>query len=354
MGMTYYQVFTGKDSLYPTPDTKVKIVQITDGTSNTGLVFEAKDPVIWTKPEDLVLPKEGGKMPELGPMFKDGMNVAYCDGSVHWLRRDIDPKTLRALITPNGGEVIDEKKLEPPAAKQPDPPKPPPPAKEPAPQKKDALRALDENNLKRIGLAMQDFHDTYDAFPAKALYSKDRKRPLLSWRVTILPFIEQKSFLSPRGYTSPYIELYNQFKLDEPWDSEHNKKLIAKMPSIYEPVGMGKIKEGMTHNVVFTGPNTVFEENKQTSITMVADSAGTSNTALVFEARDAVIWTKPDDLVFPKEGGKMPEVGGMFKDGMHVLFCDGSVQWVRRDIDAAALRLIVNPLRETTLEAGKK
>ena len=58
--------------------------------------------------------------------------------------------------------------------------------------------------------------------PPPAIYSKDGK-PLLSWRVAVLPYIEQGP-------------LYNQFKLDEPWDSAHNKKLLALMPKLYEPV----------------------------------------------------------------------------------------------------------------------
>ena len=51
-------------------------------------------------------PKEGEKLPEVGGLFKGGMNLLMCDGSVRWMRRDIDPVILRALITPSGGEVI--------------------------------------------------------------------------------------------------------------------------------------------------------------------------------------------------------------------------------------------------------
>src|SRR5262249_46508298 len=64
------------------------------------------------------------------------------------------------------------------------------------------------NNLKEIALAMHNRHDTYGFLPASAIYSKNGK-PLLSWRVELLPFLDQQ-------------ELYRQFHLDEPWDSEHN------------------------------------------------------------------------------------------------------------------------------------
>src|SRR5262245_59728137 len=82
-----------------------------------------------------------------------------------------------------------------------------------------AHRRTSQNNLKMVRLAMHNFHDAMGRFPAATAYAKNGK-PLLSWRVAILPYIEEDA-------------LYRQFKLDEPWDSPHNKKLIAKMPKIY-------------------------------------------------------------------------------------------------------------------------
>src|SRR5262249_54155708 len=80
-----------------------------------------------------------------------------------------------------------------------------------------AGNAQGQNNLKQIALAMHNYNDAYNGkLPAHAIYSKDGKKPLLSWRVAILPFIEQDN-------------LYQQFHLDEPWDSEHNKKLIPML-----------------------------------------------------------------------------------------------------------------------------
>src|SRR4029077_9290448 len=107
----------------------------------------------------------------------------------------------------------------------------------------DAGRMQSTNNIKQIMLAFHNYHDTMKGMPAHAIYSKDGKKALLSWRVAILPYIEQNN-------------LYMQFKLDEPWDSDHNKKLIATMPRIYMPLGMGKkdkMEDGKTYYVVFTG-----------------------------------------------------------------------------------------------------
>ncbi len=113
------------------------------------------------------------------------------------------------------------------------------------------------NNLKQIGLAMHAYHDSYKGFPSAAIYSKDGK-PLLSWRVAILPFIEEGN-------------LYNQFKLDEPWDSEHNLKLLDKMPKTYGPIGNNKDDKTKTYYRVFTGPNTVFDGKNKTRLQNILD-----------------------------------------------------------------------------------
>ena len=75
------------------------------------------------------------------------------------------------------------------------------------------------NNLHQLGIAMHVHHDAFKAFPARAICDKQEK-PLLSWRVKLLPFLEQNA-------------LYQQFHLDEPWDSEHNLKLVDRMPAYF-------------------------------------------------------------------------------------------------------------------------
>ncbi|HYV36324.1 MAG TPA: TIGR03067 domain-containing protein [Gemmataceae bacterium] len=351
-GLTYYQVFTGKMTPFDGPN-KMKFGQFTDGTSNTIMVVEGKNSVLWTKPDDLTLPKPGDPMPELGGMFATGMNLLFADGAVRWVKKDIDAATLRALVTPSGGEVVVPAKYELPtkdddkmemkkevmkkaADKKDENPKADV-KKDDAkkdndkPDKKgeDSAKSKSRSNLKQIGMGMHSHHDKVGFLPRHALYGgKDDKTPLLSWRVAILPYIEEEA-------------LYKQFKLDEAWDSVHNKKLIAKMPKIYEPVGNGKKGEGLTYYQVFTGKNTPFDAANRMKYQLFTD--GTSNTGLVFEAKEPVVWTKPEDLVLPKTGEKWPELGGMLDGGMYVLFCDGSLHWTRTDIDEKALRALISP-----------
>jgi prepilin-type processing-associated H-X9-DG protein len=186
-------------------------------------------------------------------------------------------------------------------------------------------------NLRMIVIAMHNYHDTYKRLPFHAIYDKDGKTPLLSWRVAILPFIEEGP-------------LYNEFKLDEPWDSRHNRQLINKMPKIYASVvkdPKGEKGEGVTHYQVFTGPDTVFDGAKKMGVANITD--GLSNTFMVVEAKEPVLWTRPSDLEFPKEKDRLPGLGGLFKEGFHVAFCDGSVRFLSHDNPVATLRALVTP-----------
>jgi hypothetical protein len=178
-------------------------------------------------------------------------------------------------------------------------------------QRENAQRMQSMNNLKQIALAMHNYHSSNKRFPPASIYSKEGK-PLLSWRVMVLPWMEQK-------------ELYKQFHLDEPWDSPNNIKLIDKMPNIYRSPTSKLKEQGRTNYVVPVGPGTVFEGKEGMKLKDIKD--GTSKTIMAVEVDDdhAVIWTKPDDLNFdPKEPTK--GLGGHFKNVFLALACDGAVQ----------------------------
>ena len=183
---------------------------------------------------------------------------------------------------------------------------------------------LARNQLIEIGLGLQNFHDTYLKFPAQASPSRDGK-PLLSWRVAILPFLGAG-------------ELYKQFRLDEPWDSEHNQQLIARMPAVFaSPDLPAELRaKGMTTYAAPVGPGTVFGGTEGTKFYSITD--GTSTTVAVVEAAPAkaVVWTKPDDLAIdPKDArtGLTGQAGG----GFNVLMVDGAVHRLPDSIDPQEL-----------------
>jgi hypothetical protein len=194
---------------------------------------------------------------------------------------------------------------------------------------------LAQNNLQQIALAFHNHQEAFGALPNNVA-SKDGK-PILSWRVQILPFIEEG-------------KLYREFKLDEPWDSEHNKSLIARMPKLYAPV-RGKAKEGETFYQVFTGEKAVFGP-KQRPRLPASFPDGASNTLLVVEAGDPVVWTKPEDLVYD-ENKPVPRLGGMFDGVFHAALGDGSVIRCRKDPDEKELRKFIMPADGQTVDFNK-
>jgi hypothetical protein len=180
-----------------------------------------------------------------------------------------------------------------------------------------------ENNLKQIALAWHNYHDTYGHFPCNEV-SKDGK-VLLSWRVQLLPYLEAD-------------DLYKEFKLDEPWDSDHNRKLIDKMPKVYAPV-RGKADPGMTFYQVFTGKHGLIKSGQKLGFAGITD--GSSNTLFCVEAGKPVTWTKPDDLDF--DGKTVPALGGMFDGKFHGAMCDGSVRRFKKGADADVMRRLIGP-----------
>lgn len=188
-----------------------------------------------------------------------------------------------------------------------------------------ARRAQCTNNLKQMALAMHNFASATDHFPPQAIRSRDGK-PLLSWRVAILPYLEQNA-------------LYNEFHLDEPWDSPHNRALAERMPNLYAcPSKL--LPPGMTCYQVPFGPGTIFGEEKGCRLAQITD--GTSNTILIVEVQEPVLWTKPDDLTYdPKAVDVAPAVGSAHPGGWNAAFADGSVRFIKNTIELNVLRAVL-------------
>lgn len=191
------------------------------------------------------------------------------------------------------------------------------------PPSKDETRTV-RRNLKAIGEAFHQFHGIAGGFPTDR--ADKAGKPLLSWRVLILPELEEN-------------ELFRQFNLDEAWDGPTNKPLAAKMPAVYAPV-RGKPKPGETFYQVFTGPKSLFDGKTLRTMRSITD--GAANTGMVFEAATSVPWTKPGDLAFD-EAKDLPKLGGVFGGVCHVVLCDGIVKALRTDADATELKRLIMP-----------
>jgi hypothetical protein len=175
---------------------------------------------------------------------------------------------------------------------------------------------------------MYKYDEKHGRLPPAAVYSREGT-PLLSWRVLLLPYLEND-------------ELFRQFNLDEPWDSPQNIPLLSKMPSVYSPLapidGNPPLVPYTTLFQVFVGKGTAFEGRE--GLRLKEDFPRRSYTILIVEARQSVPWTKPEDIPYD-ENQPLPEFGGFFKRRFHILFADGDVHYVNRDIQEAKLRAAI-------------
>ena len=186
-----------------------------------------------------------------------------------------------------------------------------------------ATQMKNSSNLKQVAIAVHNFHHTYNQFPiGESPIIKYRDgQPLLSWRVHLLPFVEGDG-------------LYKQFKLDQPWDSPDNLKLLDQIPKVYQNLdykGLGS----HTTVLAINGPGAVFNPGEKLHFRNVTD--GTSQTVLVINAGPdkAVPWTKPQDLTYQPDA--IVQSLGDINDPFMVMFADGAIYPVSKTVDERML-----------------
>ncbi len=187
-----------------------------------------------------------------------------------------------------------------------------------------ARRAQCTNNLKQIALAMFNYESANGCFPPAATYDKDGK-PLLSWRVLILPYLQENT-------------LYGRFKLDEAWDSAHNKPLADQMPQVFHcPSDL--LTNGFTTYEVVVDPSSMFT-GKPAGVTMMSVTDGVSNTIMVTESATPVAWSKPEDRSLASNDSTLG-MGSKHPGGFNATFGDGSVRFIKSSTGQQNLKAMV-------------
>ena len=189
-----------------------------------------------------------------------------------------------------------------------------------------------QSNLQRIGEGLTEYHRLHHKLPHP---SNDRDgKPLLSWRVHLLPFVGEQ-------------ELYERFHLDEPWDSEHNRALLSQMPDTYR--NMEPVRGETTTYLLATGPAALYSPGKTVSLDDL--DLGNTATILVVEANSArsIAWTKPGDFAFdPRD--IFAGLGGQRKGGFLALMAGGTVDFIDFTTSPDKVRELFRPKMKETAE----
>lgn len=185
-------------------------------------------------------------------------------------------------------------------------------------------------SLKQIGFALAEYVHKSGEHPLSAIRSP-KGVALLSWRVALLPYLNEE-------------DLFRQFRLNESWDSTHNRRLLDKMPRAY--AAPSEDGEGVTPRSSETfyqapvGVETVFGADTPVTLRSLLLADGARHTIVIVEAADAVPWTKPEDLQY-SANRPLPRLGRPDRDGFHVLTADSEVYFITPDVNEQKLRLAI-------------
>lgn len=312
----------------------VRIRDISDGTSYTLQILET-DPqqaVVWTNPEELSSEKpiEAAGKPSHGRM------ALFCDGRRRLLNPEAGNQIWRELIGPADGTQPDLERVAPGFVRP--LPDPGPLTPEMQQKHKERLRRMQTmNQLRYIGIAMINHAAIHDRLPPTEKHLVNGKATL-SWRVHLLPYLGQQ-------------QLYNEFHLNEPWDSPHNKSLVNKIPDDYKSQGVKQ--KGYTTCMTFSGTGTPFPDGPGPRLQDFKD--GISDTILLVSAgpTKAVPWTKPVDL--PLDVKNPARVLGLKSDdSLIIILADGSVKSIPLTISPETLKHLIQPDDGNKIEWPKR
>ncbi|QEG23054.1 DUF1559 family PulG-like putative transporter [Mariniblastus fucicola] len=238
---------------------------------------------IWTAPVDWYF-NETAPTSGIGNAGENGFAIALSTGKTTTVPSEVDPDAFSVLVDDTDGLPNDYDTL--------------------------GIEVTSQERIDNISLGFIYYESAYQRFPHQAIMADDGT-PLLSWRVAILPFIGQQ-------------ELYNQFNLDEAWDSPNNLPLVSQIPHDYQNAN---VDDGKTVLLGLDGAGTVFDSTLPRGVTYSQIGDGTSNTILIVEAdaSEAVEWSRPVDLNF-ETADPLRGIGTLNGDGRFNALLANSIQ----------------------------
>jgi prepilin-type processing-associated H-X9-DG protein len=171
--------------------------------------------------------------------------------------------------------------------------------------------------LKQLALAMHNYHQYYGCFPPAYIPDKNGK-PMHSWRILVMPFIEGET-------------VGKEYRFDEPWNSPHNRKITdeAMATKMFQCPSQPQTGKPTTNYMMIVGPHTISDGPHGRKIAEITDAL--DNTIMLVEVADSdVYWAEPKDLDFDRidfkiNGLKRPGLSSYHPKGVNVAFCDGGL-----------------------------
>lgn len=176
-----------------------------------------------------------------------------------------------------------------------------------------SYRGLWIDNLRQIGIALHNYRSIHGHFPTDIVDAEGK--PLLSWRVHLLPFVEAES-------------TYKKIRRDEPWDSAHNLHVAAEIPHAYYNPYAGNTN--LAHFALVRGKGAFLPEAPEAG----EGSSSLSKFILLVELdkEHAVFWTRPDTWRYqpddPSRGLSRERIHQREKKGAFVMLGDGDVKFL--------------------------
>jgi prepilin-type processing-associated H-X9-DG protein len=217
----------------------------------------------------------------------------------------------------------------------------------------DPRRSDCADRLRRIGRAMQAYHDDHGCFPPSCRPHASGPNAN-SWRVLLLPYLADEEA----------DRVYQAYRFHEPWDGPHNHELLesAQLQHVFQcPIaqngsGPRSDRDGAPHSAetcyaMVIGPGALSDGRSSTRFDEIAD--GSTNTILVVEVADSGIhWAEPRDLTAAEISFRINDpqrqgIGSPHRPGANVLFCDGGVRFVHEETDPKLLEAM------TTIAGGE-
>jgi hypothetical protein len=205
-------------------------------------------------------------------------------------------------------------------------------------------RSICQNNLQQISLALMNYDARYGSLPPAYIADKNG-RPMHSWRVLILPFLDRN-------------DLYGEYDFSEPWNGTHNSRLMEKCPKLFRCPSGSAENPSATNYLAVGGDSTVWPGNRCVRFEDIKD--GAANTLMLVEVADSGInWMEPRDL------SRDRATAGINVDKRHgissnhpgivcVAYADGHTEWLSDGVSNESLKALFTIAGGETTEENQE